>query len=120
MSLYYREQKDMLEHYSQYFRDHPESAEVVLTPIFGGFHIKRLDEDRCVHVHRMLVNWRLGEWYGACDSLQSSQTRYWCYQGLGREVFLKAVGEGILWEGGEVEPTGWVKNYRGEYGWQQD
>lgn len=90
---------------------------VELKPIYGGFHLKELGQNRCVHVMRMLVNWRLAESLGPCDHMFSTYGMYWCYQGSGLGTFLLTVGQALAWDGTEETlPQGWIKNYKGERG----
>ncbi|MEU8317096.1 hypothetical protein AB0C33_01895 [Nonomuraea sp. NPDC048881] len=82
-----------------------------------GFHVKELEPGRCVHVMRMLFNWRIVEWHGVCDSVLGHGGKYWCYQGIGLQSFLLAVGQAVQWDGTDDSmPAHWIRNYRGEYG----
>jgi hypothetical protein len=91
-------------------------TKVELLPVEGGFHVRSLGQDRCIHVSRMLVNWRLGLWHGLCDNPMSYQEYYWCYQGTGKQTFLRIVGAALSWDGTpENPPGGWIKSYTGEY-----
>lgn len=86
-----------------------------LRPIYGGFHVKALDQETCVHLMRMLVNWRVSRWHGPCDSPASTPGPYWCYQGLGEKTYFRALGEALAWDGTvENPPQGWIKSYTGE------
>lgn len=88
--------------------------------IFGGFHVKTITSERgepfCVHVSKMLVNWRLALWEGECDSTFSSSIYYWCFAGTTLKTLHKVMAEAILWKGDPLNPPeGWVKSYTGEY-----
>lgn len=93
-----------------------------LKPIDGGFHVRSLDlpehSEACVHVRRMLFNWRLVRSIGPCDDPWRSGTDlYWCYKGTDVHTLLTAVAEAINWDGtSENPPKRWIKSYRGEVG----
>ena len=88
---------------------HATSAELV--PIDGGFHVKELPDGRCVDVLRMMFNWRIVRTDQRLPNGEHmSMDRAWCYQGTGLDVFLKAVGEALAWDGADdTEPEGWIK-----------
>ncbi|MBB5918920.1 hypothetical protein BJY24_007832 [Nocardia transvalensis] len=92
------------------------------TPIPGGFCVRRLDDDRCVDVLRMLYNWRLVTTYrptGVAHDGREGVLGAWCYFGHGvdeagqrrtmRIAYLRAVAAALTWDG-SGDPPGFDKN----------
>lgn len=78
-----------------------------LTPIDGGYCVRRLDDGRCVDVLKMIYNWRLavtlrphGRPHNGYELIEAA----WCYFGHGdartmRSAYLAAVAAARVWDG---------------------
>lgn len=87
---------------------------VPIKGISGGFHVKELPSEdgrpRCVHVIRMIFNWRLCRSVGDCDDAFSFYDRGWCFQGVGLPTVLETIAQAWLWDGADdTRPEGFIK-----------
>lgn len=84
--------------------DTPLVADLGLVRIDGGFHVKALDDQRCVDVMRMLFNWRVV----VSDRDHQFIEHAWCYFGTGVDTFTAAVLAAHAWDG-TGSPAGFDK-----------
>ncbi|MBF6085207.1 hypothetical protein IU485_27925 [Nocardia cyriacigeorgica] len=90
-----------------------------ITPIEGGYCVKRLDDQHCVDVLRMMVNWRVVETERPDDeSPHLLISRGYCYFGHGEDAagnsrtmasaFRAALAAAAVWDG-QGDPPGFDK-----------
>ncbi|MGN2634609.1 hypothetical protein ACTD5D_32135 [Nocardia takedensis] len=88
-----------------------------LTPIDGGFCVRRLDDGRCLDVLKMFYNWRLVVTERHVDQAHDGRediAEAWCYYGHGTAedgtprtmgtAFTAAVAAAAVWDGTGTPP----------------
>lgn len=88
-----------------------------LTPILGGFCVRRLDDHRCLDVLRTFYNHRLVVTQRPADREHNGREDIesaWCYYGHGhyadgaprtmQTAFMAAVGAALEWDGDGTPP----------------
>lgn len=75
----------------------------------AGILVKETDT-HYIYVMRMAYNWRLHTIRKPLEPMSWSE-RFWCYEGLGQQTFLRAWLAANAWDGADnTEPAGWNKN----------
>lgn len=89
---------------------------IELTPIDGGFCVKRADDRRCIDLMRMLFSWRIVLTVRPDDPFEPHALieHGWCYFGHGvddlghprtmQAAFLRALAAIEIWDGTEMPP----------------
>lgn len=79
--------------------------------VFGGYCVKRLPDGRCIHVMKMLYNWRVCRTDGLGPNHEFMDfDAGWCYQGTDLAALILTLTEAILWSGDDdTEPANYYK-----------
>lgn len=79
-----------------------------LEPIRGGYCVKRVDEEHCIDLMRMLFNWRVVLTERRADEPHLMTAKGYCYFGTGKSTMLRALFAAKVWDA-EGDPEGYDK-----------